>query len=115
MAVVSVQERLRERAHDEWILRGVLPRAVVPPLDIARMEPVLRRASVGEIAVHVVEPCALSPLLDAVDRADVPPAVTRLDFCHTLEPLRRSQAGRNVRHVEHMRTAIARHPDDRAA
>src|SRR5438270_373866 len=51
LAVVPVQERLRERADDDRDVRRVPPRPVVPPLHVSGMQAVLRSATVGLVAV----------------------------------------------------------------
>ena len=81
LAVVAVQERLREGADDDPRLTLSLPVAVVEPGDVAVAEPVLRRAAVALVAVDEPEPVALlvQAPLDAVDRLDEAPAVARLD------------------------------------
>src|SRR5207247_3861804 len=79
---VAVEERLREGADDHRHAHRSPPRAVVPPLDVARAETVLGRAPVALVAVQEPEPVPLvsEASAEAVDRLDEMPAVPRLDL-----------------------------------
>ena len=113
--VPAVQERLREGADDNRHVHRLLPLTEVPPLDVARMQAVLRGAAIGLVAVDEVEPITLrrQRAMHAFDRFDVAPRVTRRHLRHALEPLHRGQPSRHVRHLENHRPAVPR--DDTAS
>ena len=81
VAAVAVHERLRERADDDARLALPLPRAVVPPGDVAVAQPVLGRAAVALVPVHEPEPVAppVEAALEPVHRLEEAAAVARLD------------------------------------
>src|SRR5829696_3598694 len=112
---VSVQERLGERTDDDGHAHLPLPRTVVPPLDVARVQPVLGSAAIALDPVHVPEPVALlrSVPVDAVDRLHEPPAEARLDVELPVERLHGRQPRRNLPLVQHGLPPVARHPERR--
>ena len=112
LPAVPVQERLRESAHDDRHAHRVRPRAVVPPLDVARVEAVLRGAAVALDAVHEVEPVAAAGerARSPVDRLDVPPAVPGRDLGLAGQRLHRREPGRHRRRQHDLRPPVVRDP-----
>ena len=116
LARVAVQERLRKRADDDRDMQLVLPRTIVPPLDVARMERVVGGAAIRFVAVDEVEPVSpAGPVArDAVDRLDEAAAVARLHLHRVLKRLHRSLSCPDLADEQHMLPAVAGDPERRA-
>ncbi len=116
LPAVAVQERLRETRRPPPARSGErAPRAVVPPLDVARMEPVVGGAAVGLDAVHEVEPVATGreAPLGPVDRLDVAAAVAGRHLRLAGQRLHRGHPGRHRRGQHDVRPAVVRDPERR--
>ena len=117
LALVAVQERLRERAHHDRQVGVVGPVPVVPPGDIARPEPVLGGAAVSGQTVDEPEPVVPLPdiALDAVDGLDEAAAVARLQLRLRAERAQQRFAGRYLRLEHHHCPSVAGDPERRRA
>ena len=117
MPVEAVQEGLREGADHDRNRESMPPVAVVPPLEVAGLEPVLRGAAVALDAVDEVEPVALrrEAPVEPVDRLDEASAVAGLHLRNPIEGLQRRDAGRDPPGVQHSRAPVTRDPQARAA
>jgi hypothetical protein len=116
LACVAVQERLGKRADDDRDVDVALPRAVVPPLDVAGMQGVVRGAAIGLVAVDEVEPVppARPVACEALDRLDKAAAVARFHLHRLLERLHRGLSRLDLVDEQHMLTAVAGDPECRA-
>ena len=113
LALVAMEERLRERADDHTRLSLPLPAAVVEPGNVAVAQLVRGGAAVALVAVDEPEPVALvaEAPLDPVHGLDVPPAVARLDVRLGGERAHQRLPGVDLRVDEQLGAAVARDPE----